>query len=298
MKIILIDNKRKIENNDKYAVCLGMFDGIHLGHRELIFKTVKKAKENNLKSAVLTFVPQFETGKLYPFSENLKIIEKMGIDTVFAVNFTDDFKKLSAKNFILEYLIEYIKASFVVCGFNFKFGYNREGDIKTLEEYAEGNFELTVIPEVKIDGKTVSSTYIKSLLKEGNIKKANSFLGEDYKISEAVIMGKKLGSKILFPTINMPLLNTVTPIKRGVYLSEVKIGDKVYKGISNIGIAPTLKCEKNTLLETHIIDFSGDLYNKYVTVCLKDFIREEKKFKDTDELKSTIKKDLEYLRVF
>lgn len=292
MKIILIDDNRKIENNDKYAVCLGMFDGIHLGHRELIKETVKKAKENNLKSAVLTFVPQFEEEKLYPFCENLKILEKLGIDTVFAVNFTKDFKKLSAKYFIDKYLIEYIKASFVICGFNFKFGYKREGDIKTLEEYGSGKFELTVIPEVKIDGKTVSSTFIKSLLKDGNIKKANLCLGEDFRISEAVIMGKRLGREISFPTINMPLLNTVTPIKRGVYLSEVKIGNKIYKGISNIGIAPTLKSEKKALIETHIIDFSGDLYNKYVTVYLKDFIREEKKFKDIDELKETIKTDL------
>lgn len=292
MKIILIDDNRKIENNEKYAVCLGMFDGIHLGHRELISKTVKKAKENNLKSAVLTFVPQFERGKLYPFSENLKIIEKMGIDTVFAVNFTSDFKKLDAKYFIDKYLIEYIKASFVICGFNFKFGYKREGDIKTLEEYSKDNFELIVIPEVKVDGETVSSTFIKSLLKEGNIKKANSLLGEDYNISGAVCQGKKLGRKISFPTINMPLLDTHTAIKKGVYLSEVKVGDKIYKGISNIGIAPTLKCEKNALLETHIIDFSGDLYNKYVTVYLKDFLREEKKFKDLDELKNTINKDL------
>lgn len=293
MKIILIDNKVKIENNDKYAVCLGMFDGIHLGHRELIKETVKKAKENNLKSAVLTFVSKSETGKIYPFSENLKVMEKLGIDTVFAVNFTEDFKKLSAKYFIDKFLIEYIKASFVVCGFNFKFGYLREGDINTLDEYGKGKYKLTVIPEVKIDGETVSSTFIKSLLKEGNIKKANLCLGEGFRISEAVIMGKKLGREISFPTINMPLLNTVTPIKRGVYLSEVKIGDKVFKGISNIGIAPTLKCEKNALIETHIIGFSGDLYNKYVTVYLKDFIREEKKFKDIDELKSTIKKDLE-----
>ena len=292
MKVILIDEKRTIENNDKYAVCLGMFDGIHLGHRELILKTVKKAKENNLKSAVLTFVPKNETGKLYPFSENLKIIEKMGIDTVFAVNFTDEFKKISAKYFIDKYLIEYIKASFVICGFNFKFGYKREGDVKTLEEYGKGKFELTVIPEVKIDNETVSSTFIKSLLGSGDIKKANSFLGEDYKISEAVVMGKRLGREISFPTINMPLNNMITPIKKGVYLSEVKIGDKVYKGISNVGIAPTLKCEKTALLETHIIDYSGDLYNKYVTVYLKDFLREEKKFKDMDELKETIKKDL------
>lgn len=298
MKVILIDDKRQIENNDKYAVCLGMFDGIHSGHRKLISETVKKAKENNLKSAVLTFVPKNETGKLYPFSENLKIIEKMGIDTVFAVNFTDGFKKLGAKYFIDKYLIEYIKASFVVCGFNFRFGYKREGSIKTLEEYGKGKFELTVIPEVKIDGETVSSTFIKSLLAKGDIKKANLFLGEDYKISEAVIMGKKLGTKISFPTINMPLDNMITPIKKGVYLSEVKTGDKVYKGISNVGIAPTLKCEKTVLLETHIIDYSGDLYNKYVTVYLKEFLREEKKFKDIDELKETIKNDLEYSRVF
>lgn len=291
MEIILIDNNIKIENDEKYAVCLGIFDSVHLGHRELIKKTVELAKENGIKSAVLTFVTPFEKNKIYPFEENAEIMKSLGVDTVFAVNFTKEFKSYSPEYFIKKYLIEYIKASFVVCGFNFKFGKDRMGSIETLKEN-EGFYKLTVIPEYKVDDKTVSSTLIKELLSKGDIAKANALLGSCYRVSGPVSEGNKIGRTINFPTINILIDSSLALIKKGVYSAKVQIGDKLYKGISNIGIAPTVKKERGVVLETYIMDFDGDLYNKNVKVYLLGYIRDEKQFESLEELKNTIKNNL------
>ena len=293
MNIILIDSLVKIENNDKYAVCLGMFDGVHLGHRKLIKKTVELAKENGIKSAVLTFLTSAEQNRIYPFEVNLEIFEELGIDTVFAVNFTKEFMDVSPKHFIDEYLINYIKASFVVCGFNFRFGKDRMGDTATLENESGNRYSLTVIPEVKYMDDTVSSTLIKKCIEAGDVEKANSLLGAPYNMGGAVCEGKKLGRSISYPTINIPVEKSRVLLKPGVYSSKVHIGGKVYNGVSNIGTAPTVSENKNVVLETYIIDYSGDLYNKYMKVYFYEFIREEKKFKDTDELKNTIKSNVD-----
>lgn len=297
MKVILIDNELKIENKEKYAVCLGVFDGVHLGHQKLIEKTVCVAKENNVKSAVLTFVKTFEDNKIYPFEENLRIFESHGIDTVFAVDFNEQFKNYSPEYFISKYLIEYIKASFVVCGFNFRFGKERKGDTDMLLKYSEGNYLLTVIPNVEISGETVSSTLVKSLLKNGDIEKVNQCLDKAYFISGAVQKGNRLGRTINFPTANIPLDSSLSPVRAGVYSSRVLIGDKLYLGISNVGRAPTVRNGKTVMLETHILDYEGDLYNRDLKVYLIGFIREEKKFADLCELKDNITKNIETARI-
>lgn len=296
MKIILIDNNIKIENNDTYAVCLGIFDSVHLGHRELVKKTVELARENGIKSAVLTFVSPFEKNKIYPFEENVEILKSLGVDTVFAVNFTEKFKNYAPEYFINKYLIEYIKASFVVCGFNFRFGKDRQGNIDTLKEN-EGLYKLVVIPEFKIEGSTVSSTLIKELLNKGDIIKANRLLGSCYRVSGSVCEGNKLGRTISFPTINIPVDSSLSLIKSGVYSSRVQINDKIYNGISNIGVAPTVKKERGVVLETYIMDYEGDLYNKPVKVYLSGFIRDEKQFESLDELKKTIKLNLDTAKI-
>lgn len=297
MKVILIDKDFKIENEDKYCVCLGIFDGVHLGHRKLIEKTVELAKENNLKSAVLTFAKPFEENKIYPLEENLRIMDSMGIDTVFTIDFNEEFKNYSPKHFVLKYLIEYIKAAFVVCGYNFRFGKDRTGDIKSLKEYGENYYSLTVIPEVDIMGETVSSTRIKELLKEGNVEKANYFLGACYNISGAVCQGNKMGRTINFPTVNIPVDKALSLLKPGVYSSKVMIGDVMYPAISNVGTAPTVRDGKQIILETFIMDYEGDLYNRILNIYLLGFIREEKKFNNIEELKSEIKLNIETAKI-
>lgn len=292
MKIIYINDEVKIENKNEYAVCLGMFDGVHIGHRELINKTVTLAKEKALKSAVLTFLRKKEKNKIYPLETKIKLIEKMGIDTVFIIDFDKKFMEKSPEEFIREYLIDYIRAKEIVCGFNYRFGKNRIGDFNTLKDYEKLGYNLTVIEPVLNDGEVVSSTLIKKLLTEGNIKRANLLLGRDYLMEGIVKEGNKIGRTIKFPTVNVPVPCELIRVKAGVYASYVKIGNKKYYGLSNIGTAPTVRKSEEFISETYIINFSDDLYNKNVKIYLKEFIREERKFSSIEELKETICENL------
>lgn len=290
MKINYIDSY--IPNGEKYAVCLGSFDGIHKGHKRLMEKTVAKAQENGIKSAVLTFIYKPEKNKVFPVSENLKRIEATGIDEVFIIEFTEEFRRLSPEKFVKRYLCDKLSASFVICGFNFRFGFNREGDTDTLRRLGEGNFELTVEERVTVNDKTVSSSRIKELLKEGNIAEVNSLLGDCYYITGEVKKGKQLGRSIEFPTVNLPLLPFLTEIKKGVYSSVTEFEGNRYNSISYVGNAPTVGACGEMLLETYLLNFTGDLYGKEITVKLVGFIREEKKFSDLEELKKEIEQNI------
>jgi len=292
MKTILINKDCKIENSDSYAVCLGIFDGVHLGHKALMEKTVALAKKRKLKSAVLTFLKKGEKNKIYPLEIQVKLIEKMGIDTLFIIDFNSEFKNLSPESFIKNYLIEYIHAKEVICGFNFKFGKERCGTTETLMEYEKEGYNLTVIPPVYKDEEIVSSTLIKEYLKDGNIKTVNKLLGDFYTLEGTVKDGAKIGRTINFPTVNVPFKSECLPVKCGVYAAKIEIDGKEYKGISNVGYAPTVRKNGEIITETHILDFSGEVYNKYVKISLTDFIREEKKFKDINELKEEIDNNL------
>ena len=289
MKIVLIDDKIKIENTGKCVVCLGMFDGVHIGHRELIRETLKKAKELKLPSAVLTFLSPEEDNKIYPFEEKCNLFEKLGIDILYVVLFTDKFKNLLCQQFIDKYLIEYTNAQHIVCGFNFRFGKNREGDTVTLKNFLGKERGLTVVPEVKSCGETVSSTLIKGYIKEGKITKVNTLLDDTYSVSGVVVKGKEIGRTIDFPTANIVVPSILVHLKPGVYSTIISIDGKTYKSISNIGVAPTIRNDGEVILETHVLNYKGDLYNKYVKIFFLDFIREEKKFKSIEELKENIR---------
>lgn len=292
MKTILINKDCKIENNDSYAVCLGIFDGVHSGHRALMKKTVALAKENNLKSAVLTFYTKGEKNKIYPLEIQVKLIEKMGIDTLFIVDFDSEFKIQSPEVFIKDYILDYLNAKEVICGFNFRFGKDRSGTTDTLKEYESLGYNLTVIPPVCKDGEIVSSTLIKSYLKDGSIKTANKLLEGFYTLEGTVRDGSKIGRTINFPTVNVPYKRECLSVKCGVYAVKIEIDGKEYRGISNVGYAPTVRTTGEIITETHILDFSGEVYNKYVKISLAEFIREEKKFNNIDELKEEINSNL------
>ena len=290
MEVVFLDSYNKGKND--YAVCLGSFDGIHIGHKRLMARTVEIAKEKGLKSGAVIILPPVEKNKLFPMEENLRRIEKTGIDTVFIIKFTEEFKKLSPKAFADKYLDEIICAKYVICGFNFRFGHNREGTPEALRELGKGIFELTVIDRVFIEDKTVSSSYIKSLLEEGKIERVNALLGECYLISDTVKKGKQLGRSIEVPTVNLKLSPELSLIKKGVYSSVSEIDGENFESISYIGNAPTVGDFGELVLETHILDYKGDLYEKKVTVKLVGFIREEKKFSSLNELKEEIKANI------
>lgn len=287
MNVVLINEDYLIENTSEYAVCLGRFDGVHKGHRELILKTVSYARENNLRSGAVTFIRNYEKDKIYPLDTQMKIMEELGIDTLFVIVFNEKFKNTSSDEFVEKYIIKYFKAKCVVCGFNFKFGKNREGSIETLKEY-DKYFTLFVIPPVYDDKEIVSSSLIKKLMAEGNIKRANSLLGRKFEITGVVSEGNKIGRTINFPTANIIVESSQCEIKAGVYSSYTNIGKKKYLSISNIGVAPTVRNGEKIILETNIMEYNEILYNKDITVSFVDFIRGEKKFKDINDLKNTI----------
>ncbi len=286
MEVIFLDTYKPTGEN--HAICLGSFDGIHKGHKKLMEKTVSLAKEKGIKSAVVTFMQTPQKNKVFLMEENLKRIEATGIDKVFIIKFNDEFKKLSPEDFVNNYLVGIFLAKYVVCGFNFRFGFNREGNTDTLLKLGKEHFELIVVDKVTCDGETVSSSYIKKLLASGNIERVNTLLGDCYEISDAVHKGKQLGRSIEIPTVNQTLSPSLCEIKKGVYSSVTEIDGKIYKSISYIGYAPTVNEVGDVILETHILDFKGDLYNKHIRVRLIGFIREEKKFASLEELKDEI----------
>ena len=289
MKIIYINRDEMPENTTEYAVCLGMFDGVHKGHRALIERTLLRAKELEISSAVAAFLSPGSNDRIYLLEQQAEIVASLGIDTMFVILLDENFRKITPFEFIEKYLVSYMKASHIVCGFDYTFGINKSGNSKTLSENS-GNFgySLDVIDEILYKNQKISSTAIRGFLKDGNICDANEMLGEEFSVSGYVKKGYQLGRNIGYPTANIEINRNIVPVKQGVYSSFVIIDGKKYKAVTNIGNAPTPGMEKNKTLESYIIGYSGNLYNKYLKISLTDFLREEKKFASIDELKEAI----------
>ncbi len=287
---------------EKASVMIGKFDGVHLGHRLLLSKLLEE-KRSGLKSVVITFdVPpnslknNTAVKMLTPNDEKKALFEKYGIDFLIICPFTKEVMGMHPKEF-LELLFNRINIKSIICGNDFCFGHNREGNTDYLDRVSnEFGFRLFVIDKLISDGSEISSTLIRSLLKEGKIEKANELLGYKYSISGKVSSGNQIGRTIGFPTANIILDDNKLAPKYGVYSSEINLGGHIYKGISNIGIKPTINKNGNTdeqcSLEMNIFDFNDYIYDKDVVVYLNRFIREERKFESIDELKKQIAIDI------
>ncbi len=272
---------------------LGFFDGVHLGHRAVIESAVAKAKELGFFSAVFTFTSgkKTEKGSIYPLEKRLELFEEMGVDFALVPDFSE-FSSLSPEQF-LDTLKNNFKASAFCCGENFKYGKNASGDVSSLKAYAESNgCEVIIKKTALFKNERVSSSRIRELFLEGNISEANSMLGREYSVKGKVIKGKQIGSKSLYPTINLPLFEGSASLKRGVYASRTEINGKSYKSITNIGICPTVKNGEELSFETYILDEELSLYGKDAEVFLEKFIREEKKFENVERLKEQIALDI------
>ncbi len=284
------------ENTTEYAVCLGVFDGVHMGHRALVEKTVSRAGELGLKAGAAAFISPCEKGKIYLLEQQAELLAGMGIDTLFAILLDESLRNTSCEEFLRNYLCGYIKAKHVVCGYDYTFGINKSGNAKTIADNSGVyGYSYDIIDKVCSGSDRVSSTLIKALIKDGNIKRANEMLCDDFYFEGCVKCGYRLGRTIGYPTANIELNKSITPIKHGVYSSVVTVNGKTYKGLTNIGTAPTAEKEKAAVTETYIIGFDGNLYNRNVRVCLKDFIREEKKFESMEELKKVISENVRML---
>ena len=293
-----LDIKKKHKGS---IILIGNFDGLHLGHQKLFSLAKKYKKKYSLKLGVLTFEPM---PKMF-FNHNIKnfrisnqqqkidLLNKLNVDFVIIKKFDKKFSQTKSMDFIQKILVKKLNAKFIFVSNNFRFGNKREGDVRQLIK-CENFFRYKVVKPkpLVIKKKVVSSTLIRNFLEKGKLNIVNSLLKRRWSIHGYVQKGKQLGKKIGFPTANIDIKDYVLACP-GVYAVNVKIenSSKFIKGIANLGYRPTFN-EKKILLEVHLFNFSGNLYNKDLTVEFLKFIRKEKKFKNVEQLKKRIKIDL------
>jgi riboflavin kinase/FMN adenylyltransferase len=276
-------------SSEKTIVTIGTFDGIHIGHQKILKDLIRTAKKENKKSVLLTFFPHprmvlqkdVSIRLINTIEEKSSLLEKMGLDYLIIHPFSQEFSRLSALDFVRNILANQLNTSRLIIGYDHHFGKNREGNIHQLREYSLlYDFEVEEIPAQDIDNVSVSSTKIRTALKEGRLKTANNYLGYNYMLNGTIVNGKKLGGKIGFPTANLDIKEPYKLIpKTGVYVIKTIINAVLYTGMMNIGFNPTVKGKYQTI-EAHLFDFNKDLYGKKVTIELLFFLREEQKFED------------------
>ena len=291
-----------ISKNHKGSILLiGNFDGVHLGHQKLFRLANIYKKKLKLNIGVLTFEPM---PKMF-FNKDIKnfritnidqkniILKNLGVDFIITKKFDIKFSKIKSKFFIKEILSKKLEAKHIFVSNNFKFGNKREGDVNQLIKNEKiYDYKITKPQPLILNQTIISSTYIRLLLEKGNLKKTNKLLGRNWSIEGIVQKGRQQGKKIGFPTCNIDIKDYVIAMP-GVYAVKVKRknSNKSLKAIANLGYRPTFN-QKKILLEVHIFNFSGNLYNKYLSIEFTKFIRKEKKFKTVNQLRKQIQSDL------
>jgi riboflavin kinase / FMN adenylyltransferase len=282
------------------AMALGYFDGVHLGHQQVILEAKRQAEEKALSSAVMTFDPHPSVvlGKntqhvhyITPLSEKVKIIEDLGIDYLFIIEFTPEFASLLPQEFIDQYVIG-LNVQHVVAGFDFTYGRMGKGTMETLPFHSRDQFSYTVVPEYVQGNEKVSSTRIRRLLKAGETLELPILLGRFYTTSGIVVHGDKRGRTIGFPTANVDLYDEYIIPPTGVYAVRFQVANRWFNGVCNVGYKPTFNKESLKLsVEVHLFDFNEDIYGSEVVIEWHRYLRKEQKFSGISELVTQIEKD-------
>jgi riboflavin kinase / FMN adenylyltransferase len=300
--MVKLYNNFNIKKSHKRSIILiGNFDGVHLGHQKLFKLAQSYKKKYNLKIGVINFDPmpkmffnkKLKNFRLSSISQKLNFLDILGIDFVVTKKFDKIFSKTKSINFIKNHLSQKLNARFIFVSNNFRFGNKREGDVKLLMKNENlFNYKVVKPKPLIVNKKIVSSSLIRNYLEKGILDKANKLLNRKWSIEGTVQKGRQVGKKIGFPTCNIDIKDYILA-KPGVYAVKVlrKNNSKYIKGIANLGYRPTFN-QKKILLEVHLFNFSGNLYNKYLSVEFLKFIRKEKKFKNTSQLRTQIKTDL------
>ena len=292
----LIEAKEGIESS---AAALGNFDGVHKGHQALISECVKYAKEQGVSSVVFTFLnhPINEMAgecvvkSIMTLKEKAMAVEALGVDIMVAVPFNDSIRTSSPEDFVKDVLCGALSVKQAFCGFNYSFGYRGEGDPSLLQALGRKyGFGVTVLDELSMEGKTVSSTLIRMRLAEGDVEDFERLTGRRYAISGRVIPGEHFGRKMGFPTVNLALNHDMALPANGVYITNTFVNDRWFKSVTNVGNKPSVgKFAKNA--ETHIFEFSDDVYGQEVRVEFVKMLRPELKFETLEDLSAQIEKD-------
>ena len=296
MKIIEIDLNYKTE--EESVIALGNFDGVHKGHIKLIQKAIENAKKLNIKSSLLLFNEHtdnlIKVGKKDIITTNktkFEILDSLGVDIIYLINFTKEFMSYSPIKFLDEFLAKNLKIKGVVVGYDYTYGYKKSGDVKFLNENKSLFETIEVIEQISYDGEKISSSLIRKLIEAGKIKEANFLLSRPYKLIGKIIHAKGLGKKMGYPTANLELMDNFVIPKFGVYNTDIIVNGKKYKASTNIGTNPTVEHD-GIKIEAHILDFNEDIYGEIVELELLDFVRPELKFNSIDELFKQIAKDV------
>lgn len=283
-------------------VTIGTFDGVHVGHQKIIKRLINIGKQTQLKSVILTFfshprmVLQKDSGikLINTINERGAILDALGLDYLLIKKFTKAFSRLSAEDFVKKILVDKLNAKKVIIGYDHRFGRNRNADINDLRKFGDlYGFEVEEISAQDINEVSVSSTKIRKALEEGDIAKANAFLGYPFMLTGKVVKGKALGRQIDYPTANIQIAEDYKLIpKHGSYVVSSVINNQVVYGMMNIGFNPTVEGREETI-EVHFFNFNKNIYNKTIQIDLLHRLRDEQKFESVEALKNQLLKDKE-----
>ena len=290
----------------KRAIALGFFGGVHRGHAALLERTKERAAQIGAEPSVLSFDVHPDTlvfGKEVPLINSPEdregiIRREFGIDNVVFIHFNKEVMRMDWKDF-LDSLIQELNVCWIVVGYDFCFGYKGQGTTTRLREYCDSlGIGCDVIDQVTLDGKVVSSTYIRELIQEGDMEQAARFLGHPHTLSDTIRSGYHLGTKLGTPTINMGFSPGVLVPRHGVYATRVHLDGQSYTAVTNVGVRPTVSQEDRISVESHLLDLSGNLYGKHARVDFCHFLRDEVRFASAEELSAQIRKDVENARAY
>jgi riboflavin kinase/FMN adenylyltransferase len=284
---------------------LGNYDGVHLGHQAILKRVVECAKHFHIPSVAITFDPvpkKILNPKAAPqliqtLDQRLRKLESMAIDHTIVLAFNESLAKMSPHDFVNEFLISELHIEAFIVGQNFSFGHQKSGNVTLLKEMGlKHHFEVEGIPEVLVDGIRVSSSLIREMIRSGRVKEAYRMLGDPFSLTGSVVVGDRLGSKLGIPTANLQPENEILPAN-GVYLTDAMVRSERCHSVTNVGVRPTMGGTKLTI-ESHLLNFSGDLYGQRIELRFLDKLRDEIRFPGVDELKSQILSDIRHAEEF
>ena len=287
------------------VLTIGNYDGVHMGHRRIIKRVVEKAREISGTPMLMSFYPHPHSilqpdsyiRLITPPHIKERLVAETGIEVMFEIPFDEHLRSIAPENFIEDVLLKKIGVAGVIVGYDFRFGKGGAGDVRMLMEYShKKGFYFDVVGAITLDEEKIGSNRIRKLIMDGEVKKANELLGRLHMIEGFVVHGVNRGKNMGFPTINFETVFELIP-GNGVYITEVEFDDRRWPSVTNVGCNPTFDGRK-LLVETHILDFGGDLYDREIVIYFHERIRAEQKFKDMSELVLQISRDVQTARDF
>lgn len=297
----VIQSLNQIPGGEKVGLTVGNFDGVHLGHQDLLRRIKHSCLKQEAKLVVMTFVPH-PLAVLSPnslelinsYEERRYLLENLGIDYLYEVEFTRDLSLLSPEEFMQSYLLAHQGLSTLYLGYDFAFGANKKGDYQFASDFCRDlNVNVENCSELKVVDQKVSSSVVREALRQGDVKKAKELLGRPFFFRARVEKGAGRGAQIGFPTANLQALNHRVKLKKGVYVTQTRLRGETYFSVTNVGVNPTFHSNEGTIrIETFILDFSSDIYGEEIEVIFHARLRDEKKFSSVEELKLQIALDV------